>query len=135
MESFLCLNQRGLFTTLLRDVQWVKTSPVRLVQSRDERRILAFSLSAHPLLGTEHTSYLVAAFGAAFVCTSSLGAELGVAVIYHTGNDIFVLACESYLHQRGLFTNGFEIHSMSRPILATGGESGQTVDLRVGEHV
>ena len=37
----MCLNQRGLFTNVLRDAQRVKTNPGRLVESQDERRIFA----------------------------------------------------------------------------------------------
>lgn len=37
----MCLNQRGLFTNVLRDAQRVKTNPGRLVESHDEKRIFA----------------------------------------------------------------------------------------------
>ncbi|KAJ5279819.1 hypothetical protein N7478_005191 [Penicillium angulare] len=37
----LCLNQRGLYTNVLRDAQRVKVNPGRLLEGRDERRIFA----------------------------------------------------------------------------------------------
>ncbi|KAJ5637514.1 DNA polymerase family X [Penicillium lividum] len=48
----LCLNQRGLYTNVLRDAQRVKVNPGRLLESRDERRI--FSLLGLPWRPPEH---------------------------------------------------------------------------------
>ncbi|KAJ5152041.1 hypothetical protein N7492_010336 [Penicillium capsulatum] len=48
----MCLNQRGLFSNVLRDAQREKTNPGRLVESRDEKRI--FELLGVPWRRPEH---------------------------------------------------------------------------------